>query len=75
MAEHARASWLTAVGARRVPEITAMFWVIKALSTALGESTSDYLVHAMDPVVAVALGFVGFLAGLTWQFSVRRYWA
>lgn len=28
-------------GAVRVPEITAYFWVIKALSTAMGESTSD----------------------------------
>jgi len=30
----------------RVPEITAFFWIIKGLSTALGESTSDFLVRA-----------------------------
>jgi len=36
----------------RVPEITLYFWIIKGLSTAMGESTSDYLVKAMDPVVA-----------------------
>ncbi len=64
---------LTLRGALRVPEITAFFWAIKALSTAMGESTSDYLVHAMAPVLAVALGFVGFLAALSWQFSRRRY--
>ncbi len=64
---------LTLRGALRVPEITAYFWAIKALSTAMGESTSDYLVHAMAPVEAVALGFVGFLAVLSWQFSRRRY--
>ena len=40
---------LTVRGALRVPEITAYFWAIKALSTAMGESTSDYLVHAIDP--------------------------
>ena len=62
-------------GARalRVPEITAWFWIIKALSTALGESTSDYLVHAIAPVVAVGIGFLGFVAALALQLSRRRY--
>jgi uncharacterized membrane-anchored protein len=64
---------LTLRGARKVPEITVWFWAIKALSTAMGESTSDYLVHAMNPEVAVCLGFLGFLAALWWQFSRRRY--
>jgi uncharacterized membrane-anchored protein len=66
-------SRLTVRGALRVPEITAYFWVIKAASTALGESTSDYLVHAMDPKVAVVLGFIAFVAALGLQFAVRRY--
>jgi len=65
--------WLTAPGALRVPEITAWFWIIKGLSTALGESTSDYLVHAMPPVLAVLLGFAGFVAALILQFAMRRY--
>ncbi|HEY2282459.1 MAG TPA: hypothetical protein VGH60_02785 [Solirubrobacteraceae bacterium] len=73
MASGALLRRLTLRGALRVPEITAYFWAIKALSTAMGESTSDYLVHAMAPVEAVALGFVGFLAALSWQFSRRRY--
>ena len=64
-------------GALRVPEITAFFWVIKAFSTALGESTSDYLVHVMDPVIAVGIGFVAFVVSLVLQFAMRRYvaWA
>jgi uncharacterized membrane-anchored protein len=57
----------------RVPEITAYFWIIKALSTAMGEATSDYLVHAMPPVLAVVLGFIGFDVALILQFSMRRY--
>jgi uncharacterized membrane-anchored protein len=61
--------------ALRVPEITAYFWAIKALSTAMGESTSDYLVHAMPPVLAVGLGFVGFVIALAVQFSMHRYLA
>jgi uncharacterized membrane-anchored protein len=66
---------LTRHGALRVPEITVFFWMIKALSTAMGESSSDYLVHAMAPVVAVGLGFIGFLVALALQFSMRRYTA
>jgi uncharacterized membrane-anchored protein len=66
---------LTAPGALRVPEITAWFWIIKGLSTAMGESTSDYLVHAMAPVLAVLLGFAGFVAALVLQFAMCRYTA
>lgn len=74
-ADHDRPSAWTARGALRVPEITAYFWIIKGLSTAMGESTSDYLVHVMNPVLAVGIGFVGFLAALALQLSVRRYLA
>jgi uncharacterized membrane-anchored protein len=68
---------MNSVSSLRVPEITAYFWITKGLSTAFGESTSDYLVHALSPVLAVLLGFVAFLASLIWQFSMRRYraWA
>ena len=55
------------------PEITAYFWIVKGLSTAMGESTSDYLVHALNPVPAVLLGFAGFVIALAVQFLMRRY--
>jgi uncharacterized membrane-anchored protein len=60
-----------------VPQITAAFWVIKGLSTALGESTSDYSVHAVAPEVAVVAGFCFFVLALIWQFKMGRYnrWA
>ena len=35
----------------KVPEITALFWITKLLTTAMGESTSDYLVNAVSPVL------------------------
>jgi uncharacterized membrane-anchored protein len=70
-----RRSGLTTRGALRVPEVTVYFWVIKALSTALGEATSDYLVHRIHPVPAVLLGFTGFVIALALQFSMRRYLA
>ena len=47
--------------------------MIKALSTAMGESTSDFLVHAMPPVAAVLLGFVAFTAALLLQLRMARY--
>ena len=63
--------------ALRVPEVAALFWIVKGLSTAMGESTSDYLVHAMSPVAAVLFGFAGFAIAMSVQFSKRRYvaWA
>jgi len=60
-------------GALRVPEITVLFWVVKLLSTAMGESTSDYLVHAISPVAAVLIGFAGFAVAMAIQFSRGRY--
>ncbi len=66
-------SWLTAAGPLRVPRITVAFWIVKGLSTAMGEATSDYLVHAMAPALAVVLGFVGFVAALLLQFRRGRY--
>lgn len=71
-------SWILKGGtALRVPQITALFWIIKGLTTAMGESTSDYLVHATSPVAAVLLGFVGFVTALLLQLSRHRYvaWA
>jgi uncharacterized membrane-anchored protein len=66
-------SWLTTKGALRVPEITVAFWIIKGLSTAMGESASDFLVHAMAPELAVVLGFAGFAGALVLQFRMGRY--
>lgn len=57
----------------RVSDVTVMFWIIKGLSTALGESTSDYLVHAMAPELAVVLGFLAFCAALALQLRAGRY--
>jgi len=70
---HRFGAWLTTGGEVRVPQITAAFWIIKGLSTALGEATSDYLVHAIAPVLAVLLGAVGLLVALLIQFRAGRY--
>ena len=58
---------------KKVPEITIYFWIIKLLTTAMGEVTSDFLVRSIDPVIAVALGGLGLLGALLLQLAVRRY--
>lgn len=57
----------------KVPQITIWFWVVKLLTTAMGEATSDYSVHKIDPVYAVALGGVGFAVALGLQLRANRY--
>ena len=58
---------------RKVPQVTALFWVVKLLTTAFGESTTDYLVKVIDPVVAVVFGAIALAAALLLQFRARRY--
>src|SRR5258708_2351741 len=58
---------------RKVPEVMVYFWIIKLLTTAMGEVTSDYLAHQLNPIIAVALGGISLLIALVLQFSVRRY--
>jgi uncharacterized membrane-anchored protein len=65
-----------ASGARglvKVPEITAIFWITKLLTTAMGESTSDYLVKRINPVAAVLASGVVLAVVLVLQFSADRY--
>jgi len=59
--------------ASKVPEVTALFWITKVLTTAMGESTSDFLVHRMNPVIAVCLGALGLAVALALQFFRRTY--
>jgi uncharacterized membrane-anchored protein len=58
---------------RKVPELTVYFWAIKLLSTAMGESTSDYLVFHINPYVAVVVASIGLLVALVIQLRAPRY--
>ncbi len=65
------ATWVKAV---KVPaKITIYFWIIKLLTTAMGEAASDYSVHRFNPYLAVAMGAVILVACLILQLSVKRY--
>ena len=61
----------------KVPEITVYFWIIKVLTTGMGESTSDYLVHRLPPPVAVVLAGIALVGAMVLQFRTPRYnvWA
>jgi uncharacterized membrane-anchored protein len=58
--------------AAKVPEIAALFWTIKILTTAGGEATSDWL--SLGHRVVAGLVEAALVAiGLLWQFHARRY--
>jgi len=58
--------------AAKVPEVTVLFWVIKVLTTGVGEATSDFL-GSVSRVLAVGFGALGFAGALWLQYRVRRY--
>ena len=59
----------------KVPEITPYFWILKVLTTGMGETSSDFLVHHLNPVLAVLLAAGTFALALVVQLRVRRYLA
>jgi len=58
---------------RKVPEVTVWFWIVKLLTTAMGESTTDYFVYQINPYVAVALACIGLAVALILQLRARCY--
>jgi uncharacterized membrane-anchored protein len=60
---------------KKVPEVTIFFWIIKLLTTALGESSADYLFHVfvLKPLIAIAIGAIGLIVALILQLTARRY--
>jgi uncharacterized membrane-anchored protein len=58
---------------KKVPDITASFWTIKILTTAMGEALSDYLVATINPALAVLMAAIGLVIALYIQFSSKMY--
>jgi uncharacterized membrane-anchored protein len=64
----------TPSGASKVPyRITAYFWIIKILTTAMGEALADFLALRYSPVLAGVVGTVVFVIALVLQFRAPRY--
>jgi uncharacterized membrane-anchored protein len=58
--------------AAKVPEVILLFWVVKILTTAGGEATSDYL-KTYGNFVGGGIEVLVIVVGLLLQFSTRRY--
>jgi uncharacterized membrane-anchored protein len=56
----------------KVPEIALIFWVLKLLTTGMGEAMSDFLGQNSVPLAA-AVGFLGLVLALTLQLRQPRY--
>jgi uncharacterized membrane-anchored protein len=60
--------------AAKVPEITVMFWVLKILTTGMGEAMSDFLGQHSVPVAAL-VGVFGTAFAFRLQYRRREYHA
>ncbi len=58
--------------AAKVPEITVMFWVLKLLTTGMGESMSDFLGSVSVPLAGI-VGISGLWLALRLQVRTREY--
>ncbi len=58
--------------ATKVPEITIIFWVLKLLTTGMGEAMSDFLGHKSVPI-AGCIGILGVWLALRLQLRQTRY--
>jgi uncharacterized membrane-anchored protein len=58
--------------AAKVPEITVLFWVIKVLTTAMGEVLSDSLITWFGDGIVV-VGVLTLVGALVWQFRTDRF--
>jgi uncharacterized membrane-anchored protein len=57
----------------KVPAVKPYFWVVKLLTTAMGEAVSDYLVNDVNKYAAVVVGAMVFVAAMVWQFRTPVY--
>ena len=64
--------FVPAPGAAKVPEGILLFWVVKILTTAGGEATSDYL-KTYGNFGGGGLEVLVIVVGLVLQFGTRRY--
>ncbi|MCW2799431.1 MAG: hypothetical protein JWQ70_903 [Aeromicrobium sp.] len=58
--------------ATKVPEVFLLFWIVKLLTTGMGEAGSDYLGTVSIPLAA-AIGIGGFFLVLWLQLRAERY--
>ena len=65
--------FLTRQVAKKVPELTVYFWIIKVLTTGMGETTSDYFIHTYDPYLVVILAALVLAISVIIQVTLTKY--
>lgn len=60
---------------RKVPHVTVAFWIIKVLTTGMGETASDFLAHHVNPILAVGAVGAALVGSLMVQLLADRYQA
>jgi len=58
----------------KVPEITIMFWIIKILTTAMGEAMSDAM-GDVSPILCGCVAIFLWVVSMVLQFKISYYWA
>ncbi|MEA2521834.1 MAG: hypothetical protein QOI81_1480 [Actinomycetota bacterium] len=69
----------------KVPEVTIYFWIVKVLTTGMGETTSDFFIHRVGLTNKSGLAAVGLTAGVVLliclviqvrssRYSAPMYW-
>jgi uncharacterized membrane-anchored protein len=56
----------------KVPQITLSFWILKLLTTGMGEAASDFVLSALHSV-GLIIGLIGFALALWVQIRTRTY--
>lgn len=61
--------------ASTVPAVTLIFWLVKMMSTTVGETAADYLIFNLHPglLLTSAIMFAGLVWALWIQISASRY--
>jgi len=64
---------LTKASFTKVPEILAVFWITKVATTAMGETTSDWMNGFFGPAIAIPLMLIALVWTLRRQLRAERY--
>jgi uncharacterized membrane-anchored protein len=57
----------------KVPQIIAFFWLTKIATTAMGETTSDWMNGFLGPAIAIPLMLIALVWTMRRQFRADRY--
>ncbi|MCX6395058.1 MAG: hypothetical protein NTV23_01065 [Propionibacteriales bacterium] len=74
VAAAAASPWVRTI-LNKVPEVAVLFWIVKILSTTVGETAADYLNDNLGlglPATTAVMSLL-FVAVLIWQVSTTRY--